>query len=159
MGGCRKASSFFDLFFECFRTCFGRENKPKSVIRTLECGFLLLFDDFCVFLASFVLLFVSIARYASRKEKRNLLENPSKIITNPNDRIGVKQTVILQALLLLLSQLHPQQSRTMSFSTTLFRTTMRNQSGFSLSTEKQCPNIGVLTRKIRFANPYSYKIQ
>ena len=61
---------------------------PKSVIRTLECGFSLLFDDFCVFSASFVLLFVSIARYASRKEKRNLLENPSKIITNPNDRIG-----------------------------------------------------------------------
>ncbi len=66
--------------------------KPKSVIRTLECSFLLLFDDFCVFSASFVLLFVSIARYASRKEKRNLLENPSKIITNPNDRIGLNST-------------------------------------------------------------------
>ena len=64
--------------------------KPKSVIRTLECSFLLLFDDFCVFSASFVLLFVSIARYASRKEKRNLFVNPSKIITNPNDRIGLK---------------------------------------------------------------------
>ncbi len=65
--------------------------KPKSVIRTLECSFSLLFDDFCVFSASFVLLLVSIARYASRKEKRNLIENPSKIITNPNDRFGLKQ--------------------------------------------------------------------
>ncbi len=64
--------------------------QPKSVIRTLECGFSLLFDGFCVFSASFVLLLVSIARYASRKEKRNLIENPSKIITNPNDRIGFK---------------------------------------------------------------------
>ncbi|MCF0168246.1 MAG: hypothetical protein HUJ93_06380 [Bacteroidales bacterium] len=48
----------------------------------------MLFDAFCVFPASFAHHFADIARYAAQNDEPNLLENPSKIMSNSNDRIG-----------------------------------------------------------------------
>ena len=49
----------------------------------------MLFDAFCIFSASSAHHFASIARYVAQNDGPNLLENPSKIISNSNDRIGI----------------------------------------------------------------------
>ena len=50
----------------------------------------MLFNAFCVFSASFAHHFADIARYAAQNDEQNLLENPSIIMSNSNDRIGFK---------------------------------------------------------------------